>query len=205
MSKVKDFERALEKMWCCRKDDLIRLICLRRGRPQEPLSRQNREKQIEKLQDLAEKILFHRGKDELRKMTSPQRLRIKGYSRRRSALDERWDRIIAWTNTHAPGSFVYCFHRNGDCLYVGRSRSSGKRFIPYKQAKSILAQEATQLKVYPVRKKSQLAKAECLAIHLFNPDGNDRAAAHEKYSKECRICCIKEQVRQKVEDFFKLR
>ncbi|MGC9261430.1 MAG: hypothetical protein ACP5I8_15300, partial [Phycisphaerae bacterium] len=67
------------------------------------------------------------------------------------------------------------------------------------------APRADQVTVRVLRRRSDLAKAECLATHLFNPSGNGIGPAKQKYGKKCPVCWAKNEIKRDIEALFRLR
>jgi hypothetical protein len=119
---------------------------------------------------------------EIAKTVLRRRLRfIKGFG-----LTNRFDRLYGWAERKLQGPIVYAFWRGKKCLYVGKGKSY-RRLKHYD--KSVYLWHASALEVWQIKSKSQLPRAECLAIHLFKPrDNKQKKAAKVKWGKVCPIC-----------------
>lgn len=120
--------------------------------------------------------------DEFAKVVSKRRLRfIKGFG-----ITDRFNRLYRWAEQKFDGPIVYAFWRGKRCLYVGKGKSY-RRIKHYE--KSVYLWHARALEVWQIKSRSQLPRAECLAIHLFRPrDNKQKKAAKVKWGKACPIC-----------------
>lgn len=101
-------------------------------------------------------------------------------------ITDRFDRLYKWARRKLDGPIVYAFWRGKKCLYVGKGKSY-RRLKHYE--KSVYLWHAKALEVWEIGTKSQLPRAECLAIHLFKPrDNKQKKAAKVKWGKVCPIC-----------------
>lgn len=198
MSLTKQFERKLDELWRRRIANIHSLVRRRCGR-RKTFSRKHREHGIRQLQQMATIILSREGaRDELAEITVFRRQRrVRG-----RGLSERYQRLIDWADEHLTGPIIYSFWRGKRCLYVGKG-TSWHRLKSYR--KSVYLKEATNLKVRGIRSRSVLAKAECLATHLFHPRDNAVKAARGKWSKSCPICSTHKMIRTELRALFSLK
>lgn len=195
MKLVKEFGRKLDDLWRRRSAGIRALIRKPEGRVMS-LTRARRDKVISQLQDLATKLLFRKDfKRELKRLrTLSKQRRIKG-----RGLDARFDRIAHWACDCFKGPIVYSFWKGSRCLYVGKGKS-WKRLRSYR--KSVYLKDADTLEVWQITSRKQLPKAECLAIHLFNPRDAKIRAAHVKGKSRCPLCVVHKRIREVVRAVF---
>ncbi len=110
--------------------------------------------------------------------------------------------LLEWAESNLNGPIVYSFWKGKKCLYVGKG-DSWERLRNY--VKSAYMLKGSCIEVFLVNGKSHLGKAECLAIHFFNPRDNRKDAAKEKWGKECPICRKHDIIRDELNSLFKMR
>ena len=91
------------------------------------------------------------------------------------------------------------FSKGNNCLYVGQGEKQGALLRPdhiYRYA-----QISDWLKVWQIKGKSQLSRAECLAMHLFDPSENKNKAPRKRYRKECPICLAVDKIEKEINNF----
>ncbi|HUT58966.1 MAG TPA: hypothetical protein VNA25_14050 [Phycisphaerae bacterium] len=71
--------------------------------------------------------------------------------------------------------------------------------------KSAYLKDATRLEVFLIKGKSQLAKAECLATHMFRPRDNRMKPAKAKWGKACPICKKHDLIRRELATLFRMK
>lgn len=199
MALGKQFTNRLNRLWERRTADLRSLV-IPRGVGQPPkFSRQVRERFINQLLDIATKILLKReGQVEFRRVVLQRRLKqIRG----RGLLD-RADNLLQWAESKLHGPIVYAFWRGRKCLYVGKGES-WKRLRTY--ARSAYLLQAKCIEVFRIAGGSQVAKAECLATHLFEPRDSRVKPARVKWGKACPICRKHDLVRAELRTLFKMK
>lgn len=152
-----------------------------------------------KLLSRASEVLVRgQAQEEFSKTTEKRHLRfISGFG-----IQNRFDRIYRWARKRIDGPIVYAFWRGKKCLYVGKGKSH-RRLKHYE--KSIYLWQADSLEVWQVGVKSRLPRAECLAIHLFNPRDNKQKAAKVKWGKGCPICKRHDEVASEISALLRLR
>lgn len=135
---------------------------------------------------------------EFKKLVVRRRLRfIKGFG-----TADRFDRLYRWARRKLDGPIVYAFWRHKTCLYVGKGKSY-RRLKHYE--KSVYLWHATALEVWEIKTKSQLPRAECLAIHLFEPrDNKQKKAAKVKWGKVCPICKRHDEIASETSSLLRL-
>lgn len=199
MSLENQFSKKLDDLWK-RRTAGLRALVVRKGSGQ-PLqfTRGRRDRSIDQAQEIATRVLLKReGRKEFSRVVHKRQLRqIKG----RGGID-RGQKLVNWVKEKVRGPIVYAFWRNRTCLYVGKG-GSWKRLRGY--AKSIYVRDATCLEVFQISGKSQLAKAECLATHLYNPRDNKVKAADVRWGKVCPICKKHDRIRSELKAIFKMK
>lgn len=199
MALLKDFHRSLDEMWRRYSAGIRSMVRSRRGR-KPAFSRKWRNKRIMRLLTLVERILCKQGaREELRKTTQGRRWRqIKGWGQ-----GARFECVRSWAERNIDGAFVYSFWKGRKrCLYVGKAKS-WRRLCVYK--KSIYLWHATRLRIDRVKRRSELGKAECLAIHLFRPKDNAKKAPHNKWGKACPVCIVHDRIHSALRDLFRIK
>jgi predicted nucleic acid-binding Zn ribbon protein len=63
----------------------------------------------------------------------------------------------------------------------------------------------TRIDIYTIHRKSEVGKAECLAVHRFDPKQNRNRPSMRKYTKKCPICQATKQIDDELRDIFRLR
>jgi hypothetical protein len=199
MALAKQFSNKLEGLWKRRTAELRALVIPRGvGQPQK-FSRRVRDRLINKLLEDATGVLLQReGRSEFRAVASHRRLwQIKGHG-----LLKRGASLLGWAEAKLNGPIVYCFWRKKRCLYVGKGET-WRRLTSYQKSAYLL--QATCIEVFLVRNKSQLAKAECLATHLFEPRDKKVKPARAKWGKACPICRKHDSIRSELKTLFKMK
>lgn len=199
MGLSKQFSNKLEGLWRRRTAEL-RALVIPRGVGQPPkFSRQVRDRLIIQLLEDATRLLLQReGRSKFREVASPRRLRqIKGHG-----LLKRGGNLLKWAEKELKGPIVYCFWKGGKCLYVGKGET-WRRLKSYEKSAYLL--QATCIKVFLVKSKSQLGKAECLATHLFRPRDEKVKPAKAKWGKACPICQKHDSIRSELNTLFKMK
>ena len=193
----KDFERQLDDLWKRRTRAIRDLVRTRKGKPKE-FTKKIRDKGIKAIADLSTRILLRQGaKEEFRELVCPQRM-----THLSGSWEKRADRLLQWAKQHFSKPIIYSFWRKSECLYVGKGKS-WRRLRHYRDHKYL--KESTLIKVFEVRQKSTLAKAECLAVHRFDPKYNKKTPGNQKWGKKCPICQAHDQIRSELRALFNLR
>jgi len=98
---------------------------------------------------------------------------------------------------------VYVFWSGRRCEYVGRTiRGRGR---PSSQFDKFWFTGVTRLDIYSVVGPGSVPKAECLAIHLFDPRRNVNSASKPKYARRCPICHSEKRIKKELARIFPLR
>lgn len=178
---AKRFSRLLDELWQRRTRDLRRKVTGPGKVPSKKFSTGIRDKQVEKMLDAAYDALVRRlAKKEFNWVVADSHQRhLKG------SIRDRFDRVWSLVKTRLKGPIVYAFWRGDKCLYVGKGKSP-KRLRSYRM--SVQLREADLLEVWEVPYLSELSRAECLAVHLFEPAHNENMPAQEKRARKCPIC-----------------
>lgn len=188
------FINKLDKLWRQRTSALrmkIGLPAEGRGTNWSPRIRDHGRNQ---LLDLTTRLFLARADKEVQKVTRRKlwkRLTGRGH-------DERFARLGMWAH-RISGPIIYTFWRGGRCLYVGKG-GNADRLRHYSD--SIKVSGADRVRVYIIRGKSQLPKAECLLIHRFRPAKNKQKAARQKWGKVCPICARHDYLKDQLKNLF---
>ncbi len=199
MSLSKQFNRKLDDLWHRRTAELRALVI---PRPQGKLagfSKRIREKHTVALLETATRILLRRkGRKEFSNVVDRKTTRfIKGHG-----LNSRYDHLIDWAKKTLPGPIVYSFWRGKKCLYVGKGLS-WRRLTRYDKSAYLML--ATRLTVFCIHGKSNLAKAECLATHLFEPWDEKMKPPKAKWGKACPVCKKHDRIRKELMALFRMK
>lgn len=200
MALTTKFLRVLDDVLERRTEQLRRVVISGDQGAPKKYTRAIRDKLKKKLLLAASEVLVHEHADsEFAKTFVRRRLRfINGFG-----IHDRFDRLIGWARRKTRGPIVYAFWRGKKCLYVGKGKSY-RRLRHYE--KSIYLKEARALEVWQMRTKSQLPRAECLAIHLFEPrDNKQKKAAKVKWGKKCPICKRHDEVASEINAILRLK
>lgn len=109
-----------------------------------------------------------------------------------------------WYQTTIHGSnCVYVFWSKKKCEYVGRTGRGGSR--PHSHFEKWWMWPVTRIDVYEIRIRRELPKAECLAIHIFEPRRNKVRSSRQKYASRCPVCYKTRTMRIMLGQIFKLR
>lgn len=191
------FLKKLHDLWQRRVTFIQSVVGLSvQGRPRV-LNKKVRERRIIQLLDTATGMLRRRATKELRKIIRGSRQRhIKG-----RGIRNRFNLVYEWARQNIKGPIIYSFWRGKRCLYLGKGRSRS-RLKNYSH--SIYLKDADLLEVNMVRGGSLLPKAECLAVHLFEPRDNRVKPAKEKWGKACLICKAHDEIRGELRRIFAL-
>ena len=189
----------LDTLWKRRTADLRAVLIPRRAGQPTKFTRRVRDRLInELLADTTKLLLRREGQTEFKRIAPHRCLtQIRG-----RGLLNRGRNMLDWAEANLTGSIIYVFWKGKKCLYVGKGESK-RRLKDYE--KSAYLKEGTCVEVFLVKGKSQLGKAECLAIHLFNPRDNRKRAAKEKWGKECPVCRKHDLIRDELNALFKMK
>ncbi len=199
MSLENQFSKKLDDLWK-RRTASLRALVVRKGSGQLlQFTRGRRDRLIDQAQGIATRVLLKReGHKEFKRVVHRRQLRqIIG-----RGTNDRGERFVSWVREKVRGPIVYAFWRNRKCLYVGKG-GSWRRLRGY--AKSVYIREASCVEIFQITGKSQLAKAECLATHLYTPRDNKVKAAEVRWGKACPICKKHDRIRSELKAIFKMK
>lgn len=96
--------------------------------------------------------------------------------------------FIEWANSEQIKThFVYIFWKTEkEAVYIGRSSQGIKR--PADHLTRYWIDKVKKVEIFPLLNKRNLAKAECLATHIFPSDRNLTRPGRIIYSAKCPIC-----------------
>ncbi|MCJ7543601.1 MAG: hypothetical protein MUP47_03380 [Phycisphaerae bacterium] len=199
MSLEKQFNRTLDGLWQRRTAELRALVTPQgRGR-HSVFTKRVRKKYVGRLLDVATRLLVRReGKRGFNRVVERRLLRFV----RGRGLDSRLTHLLNWAKRKCPGPIVYAFWRAKKCLYVGKG-ASWRRLRHYDKSAYLI--QATCLEVFCIHGKSHLAKAECLATHLFRPRDQKIKPARQRWGKACPICRKHDRIRKDLHALFKMQ
>lgn len=191
------FHRTLDKLWERRTDDLRALVKPKVGM-RLGFTRKLRNKMIRELLRIASAILVRKvAKRELYDLVVARKLRrIRG-----RGLDGRGKDLVAFAR-RLRGPIIYAFWRGKRCLYVGKGKTPS-RLAGYQRHS--FQTRADSVEVFSISTKSQLPKAECLAVHLFTPRHNRVKPAREKWGKKCPVCKRHDEIKRMLSTLFPMR
>jgi hypothetical protein len=198
MALTKQFSKKLDQLWKRRIADFRSLVVPSWGAILK-FTRSRRDAMINDILEIASRIVLKReGHREFDRVVVGRRLRmIKG-----RGLLERGDNLVGWAREKLRGPIVYAFWRRRKCLYVGKGES-WRRLTSYRKSAYMI--EATCLEVFLVSGKSNLAKVECLATHMFNPRDIKAMPAEVRWGKTCPVCEKHDRIRSELRAIFKMR
>ena len=191
------FTRQLKRLYDARVGKILHDVGIQRGRLKQ-FTKDFRDRQIEKLGQIATRILIrqgaHRALRRITKITSHNFIRPR----------EPEEQILAWARKFRSKPVMYTFWRDGRCVYVGRTEHFSGRLRGHLDNRHTRPGPGTMIKVHVLAGKSQLHKAECLAITLFDPVKNSVKAASRRYSRHCKICNVQKNIRKELRSIFAL-
>lgn len=199
MALSKQFTNKLDQLWH-RRTAALRAGVVPHGRGKVlGFTKKLREKIVGELLGIATRIIVRRvAKKSLSSIVERRHLHfVAGHG-----LLKRGDDLVAWAKRKLDGPIVYVFWHGKRCLYVGKGLT-WNRLRGYR--KSAYLVQATRIQVFQLRSKSLLARAECLAIHMFHPRDNKVKAAKVKWGKACPVCEKHDLVRHDLRGLFKMR
>lgn len=193
------FSKRLDRLWE-RRTAQLRAAVIPPGRGAAPkFTRAVRESYFRELLDLATKILVVRvAKREFRRITKQRKLlHITG-----RGMDRRREQLENWVYYRLHGPIVYSFWRGRRCLYVGKGKNPNRL---YSYLRSYLLLKADCVEVYSIKSRSYLARAECLATHLYNPSDRRAEPARVRWGKRCPVCQKHDYIRSELTGLFRMR
>lgn len=198
------FEEGLWKLFHRRTSWLRKAIGKKKpGRP-HLFNRKKVVPELIELGNLASEILARRrARKELHGIVGGKRQwhvkRGKGFG-----TDAKVKKFKHWYDRHIRNkNCVYVFWNSNHCVYVGRTlRGKGR---PAGWFDRVWFQPVTRIDIYPVHRPSEVPRAECLAVHLFDPSENKNWPSFEKYTKECPICRATKEIDYELRSIFRLK
>ncbi len=204
MALVKRFDMELNKLFYRRTSWLKAAIGKKLpGRPHE-FNRKQVYPMLDKLGEIAAAILVkRRARGEFSKIRDVKRQwqvkRGKGHG-----VDAKQESFKRWYKKHIGSkNCVYVFWARRRCVYVGRTLHGHGR--PAGWFDRVWFQPVTRIDIYSISNPSRVPKAECLAMHLFDPAENDYWPSIGKYTKKCTICSATKEIEQELKSIFRLR
>jgi len=205
VAKAKEFERALDQLFRERTHWLRTAVGHTKPGPAPQFTKAKVEKKLSQLENLARVILCKkRAEQEFDKIVESYRQwhikKGKGWRWR-----ERRASFGRWYDTQVKASHcIYSFwDKNRRCLYIGRSINGKGR--PQAHFEKFWFPRATRIDIAIVSTPSQVHRAECLAIDLWDPLYNDRQSAKHKYQKKCPVCSDVKEISAELRSLFKLK
>jgi hypothetical protein len=204
MALTAKFERELQKLFYRRTSWLRKAIGKNQpGRP-HIFNRKKVEPKLRELGELAAEILvrrrarqqFHQSIDGKRQWHI-KRGKGFGIDAKRSKFKRWYEKYIGNKNC------VYAFWSRRQCVYVGRTLHGKGR--PAGWFDRVWFQPVTRIDIYSVRLRTEVPKAECLAVHLFDPTENKNWPAIGSYTKKCPLCNATREIDHELKSIFRLR
>ena len=204
MALTTKFEKELKKLFLRRTSWLRKAIGkIRPGRP-HVFNRKKVEPKVYELGELAADILVRRrARKEFRSVVGGKRQwhvkRGKGYG-----VQAKTKKFKAWYDKHIGNkNCTYVFWAGKECVYVGRTiRGKGR---PAGWFDRVWFQPVRRIDIYSVLRRSEVPKAECLAMHMFDPTENKNWPSIGRYTKKCPICRATKEIDHELKNIFRLR
>jgi hypothetical protein len=204
MALATKFERELQKLFHRRTSWLRKAIGKNRpGRP-HMFNRRRVEPKLNELGELAAKILVRRrARKEFRRVVDGKRQwhikRGKGFG-----ISAKGKKFKRWYEKYIGNkNCVYLFWSGKGCVYVGRTlRGKGRPVVWFDR---VWFQPVSRIDIYSVPRRSEVPKAECLAVHLFDPSKNKNWPSIGSYTKKCPICRATKEIDHELKSIFRLR
>jgi len=109
-----------------------------------------------------------------------------------------------WYEKHIQSrNCVYVFWSGRRCVYVGRTMHGKGR--PASSFDKHWFNGVTRIDIYTIKTPTIVPKAECLAMHLFEPRRNAINPAHLRFSKRCPVCVAIKEIQRELNSIFPLR
>jgi hypothetical protein len=148
---------------------------------------------------LAEKLARHEFDLGVRERRSWHCKRGKG-----RGVDNKRTAFNAWfDNNFGSGNYIYVFWKSRRCVYVGKTRKSGRRISGHFEKHWFAL--VTRVDVYQASGRRVLPALECLAIHRFLPARNKSRAETKRWTSKCSLCRVHRQIDQELGKIFRLR
>jgi hypothetical protein len=195
MKMESEFKRVLQKALFDRAHPIFRELGIRKVSQHQDWTREYREECVQRLWVIAEKMLLAKAEEEFDRYVYGRRLK-----RIRGPKQERGEQLYGWARDNFPiGPILYIFWKKDKCIYVGTGENN-YRIRDYKKSKYMDRSEADSLEIYSIHGKSNRARVECLACHIYNPKDNLNSPSKPKYSKACYICHKKKIIHSRLHE-----
>jgi hypothetical protein len=201
MSHQGKFDRELNRLYEERTGRLRRVLKPKRGRI-PTLNKKKRESAIIDLQDIASHALARQmAKEEF----EHARAEYKTWRPQGWGTDRKVQEFRTWAKDKIDQRVgkVYVFWNSRKCLYVGRTIGRGSR--PSQHFRKGWFRATTRIVVYMARRKRDVRRLECLAMHRFLPGKNKIKAAKEKWTPKCPLCRLHRKIKTEIRTIFRLR
>ena len=201
---IVEFRRELNKLFRRRTHWLRASVEGPQPGPPLSLSRKHVNRSITTLQQLASDALaddlaredFEVGVRE-RRSWHCKRGKGRGVDKKRAAFN------LWFNNRFGTGSYVYVFWKSRRCVYVGKTRKTGRRISSHFEKHWFGS--VTRVDVYRASGRRVLPALECLAIHRFQPARNKFRAERRKWTRKCALCTVHRQIDEELRDIFRFR
>jgi hypothetical protein len=207
MSKRNDFLRELDHLYKRRTRWLRSAVGDKKPGPPPTFKRKNVDQSIKKLQNIASDVFAKKlAKKEFAEYAPSKRMwRVKGHGceRQRKSFDQWFAKWFPQRSGKQQQCVYVFWGKRGKCIYVGRTYGGKNR--PRSHFDKRWFSEVKRVDIYPVRLASHLPKLECLAIHRFWPTKNKQRAAKEKWTKECPLCRIHQDIHNELHGIFRFK
>ena len=204
MALATKFERELQKLFHRRTSWLRKAIGTNRPGKPHIFNRRKVAPKLWELGELASEILVRRrARRQFRQSVDGKRQwhikRGKGFG-----IDAKRTKFKQWYEKYIGNkNCVYVFWSGRKCVYVGRTLHGKGR--PAGWFDRVWFQPVTRIDIYSVPRRSEVPKAECLAVHLFDPTENKNWPSINRYTKKCSICKATKEIDRELESIFRLR
>ena len=202
MSHQRQFNRRLDRLYEKRTGWLRTVLTKSNPGPVPKLTKKQRERGIERLQEIASNALARKmaRKEFQRSVEKRKSWKTKGWG-----TDKKRAEFRAWARRKIDrdSGKVYVFWNAKKCCYVGRTRGRGSR--PSQHFKRGWFKRTTRIVVYIAPKKSDISRLECLAVHRFLPSRNKVKAAKENWTKKCPLCALHKKIKNELRRIYRFR
>jgi hypothetical protein len=202
MSRQKQFNRELDRLYKRRTGWLRTVLTKANPGPVPTLNKKTRERAIKSLQSIASTALAKKlAKREFQRAIEKR----KTWMTKGRGEDEKRRLFKAWARKQIDSSSgkVYVFWRRKQCRYVGRTRGRGTR--PSHHFKKSWFRKATRIDVYMAPRKSDISRLECLASHRFLPSRNKIKVAKERGTPRCPLCGLHKKIKNEIRRIYRFR
>ncbi|MCJ7458082.1 MAG: hypothetical protein MUP17_03720 [candidate division Zixibacteria bacterium] len=206
MSARKQFEIELNHLFHKRTHSLLsEMNIVKLGKPPS-LDPQKLNKSIEKLQDIATKILaMEIARPELRKLDDKKRKRQWHNKKEKGwRVVDRMRNFSDWYESNKLSQYcIYIFWDGRKCIYLGSTTQGKNRILNHFEKRWF--QSIKRIDVYSISNQSEISKIECLALHFFTPLKNKNRSASKKWRKKCPICRKRDLISYELKKIFKFK